>query len=476
MKGPLKVFISYSHNDSDRPLLEKLLKQIAPLKHNKLIEIWEDSLIAPSYEWNDEIMKQLNHADIVVMLVSSDYIASEFVNNEEVPLAMKRCEEGHCRIVPVLLRSCMHDVPPYARYEYLPKEPVNQRLLPVDQWDKTDKALEVVARRLHELCKIMTGEPNADEERERANGYGLNTDSGKQALREVAGKLAITEEMSSVHLVNCNRQEVRDRFAQGFDERKKRGDKNHYYFLSACPRQMPPSVGERMIYELLGELIEEKPDTVFRQTDESNNDRIIIEKLPVGYNLEESQKQFKRTCARLFKWGKDISIEEGISAGKMPLPNYKYAILPFHIHKSAWKPFVPDYFRWIMEQFDRRTCGPGVLFFFVMFHENLHRNPDRESEAIIRSVDELCESYFENRDPGCISKGHLYPLHPVSEEDVDMWLMDLGEMKMVRRSPVIEALVSQLPKDEKEQYRNEKTFNMDRVELFQEVVFEIYNK
>ena len=125
MKGPLKVFISYSHNDSDRPLLEKLLKQIAPLKQNKVIEIWEDALIAPSCEWNDEIMKQLNHADIVVMLVSSDYIASEFVNNEEVPLAMKRCEEGHCRIVPVLLRSCMHDVPPYARYEYLPKEPVS---------------------------------------------------------------------------------------------------------------------------------------------------------------------------------------------------------------------------------------------------------------------------------------------------------------------------------------------------------------
>ena len=476
MKEPLSVFISYSHNEKDRPLLDAFRKHLAPLEQNGFIKIWEDAKIQASDKWEQVIMQQLGQADIVILLVSSDYLASKFVEEHEVPLALKRHEEGACKIVPVLLRECLYGLTSYAQYEFLPKDPADKRLKPVDQWDNSDRPLAITAASLLELVKHINSDRNADKDRKKAEDRGMVTDSGKHALRDVVRNLNITAELSNVHLVNCNRQDERDRFAQGFEEREGRGDKNHYYFISACPTQMPPSVGERMIHELLGELMDKRPDAVFRQTNEGNNDRIILEPLKPGYNLTETQKMFKCKCARLFKWDESTSFEDGLNAGKLPLPKYEYAILPFFIQKSAWKDFMPDFFRWVMEQFDKRTGGPKCLFFFVVYHEKLHLGGDDKSAAIIGSLDKLCEQYFEKKDPDCISKGHLHPLYPVSVSDLNEWLTELGENNPARRRPVLDTLVSNLPPDEKEQYQKEQTFNMDRVELVQEVVFEHYNK
>lgn len=148
---PQSVFISYSHNNSDRPLLDQLLKQMAPLIQTGRITVWEDAQIQPGDNWEHEIRTHLDNADIVMLLVSSDYLASNYVNNIEIPTAMRREQEGKCKIIPVLLRSCLYDLMPYAQYEFLPKTAHNQRLVPLDQWDSKDEAFTVVLRRLHQL-------------------------------------------------------------------------------------------------------------------------------------------------------------------------------------------------------------------------------------------------------------------------------------------------------------------------------------
>lgn len=159
---PLKIFISYSHNQNDRPLLDQLLRHLTPLVQSGKITIWEDSKILPSDLWDKAIKDNLELADIVVLLVSSDYMASEYINRVEVPVAMERHEAGLCQVVPVLLRSCLFDLMPYSIYEFLPKTPENQRLVPVDKWERPDDALEVVVRRLNELIKGGTSKGSSD--------------------------------------------------------------------------------------------------------------------------------------------------------------------------------------------------------------------------------------------------------------------------------------------------------------------------
>ncbi len=158
---PLKIFISYSHNQNDRPLLDQLLRHLAPLVQTGKITVWEDSKILPSDLWDKAIKDNLEEADIVVLLVSSDYTASDYINRIEVPVAMKRHREDLCVVVPVLLRSCLFDLMPYSIYEFLPKKTENQRLIPVDKWENTDDALEVVVRRLNELIKEKTSKNNS---------------------------------------------------------------------------------------------------------------------------------------------------------------------------------------------------------------------------------------------------------------------------------------------------------------------------
>lgn len=169
MTTPLKVFISYSQNKSDRQLLDQLLSQTAPLVKSGKIIVWEDSKIPAGQQWDKAIKDSIAQADIVVLLVSSDYTASEYINTIEVPLAMERQAAGHCAIVPVLLRSCLFELMPYSHYAFLPKSLDSQRLIPVDQWGNINEAFTTVVRRLYELVQQMTGENAAAPESSPVN-------------------------------------------------------------------------------------------------------------------------------------------------------------------------------------------------------------------------------------------------------------------------------------------------------------------
>ncbi len=150
---PLRVFISYSHNSNDRPLLDQLIRHISPLAQQGKLSIWEDSMILAGSNWDEVITTEIRRADIVVFLVSSDYLASDYVNRIEVPIAMQRQADGLCAVVPVLLRACFFELMPYAAYEFLPKTAHDQRLVPLDQWVNKDEAFATIVRRLNLLVK-----------------------------------------------------------------------------------------------------------------------------------------------------------------------------------------------------------------------------------------------------------------------------------------------------------------------------------
>lgn len=319
----------------------------------------------------------------------------------------------------------------------------------------------------YEISQLETSK--ADLDKKLAEAYNLGTESGQERLREKINALRISEPMGRVHLVNCNRGELRHRFEEGFDQRKQQGAMNHYYFLSACPTQLPPSFGERMVYELLGELLDGSMNAVYCRFDPVNNDRVKLEKLPLGYSAEKSQEMFRDFCASYFAWDDKQEFTAAIAENRLPLARYKYAVLPFYIRKSDWKPFFNTYFDWIAEQLAQRPKGgPTLLIFIVMYHKKLHVEQDDKSREILATVDAICQKH-----PGA---GHFHPLEPVDESDLGDWFNDLGEWNNARIQPVLDTLVESLPPAESEQYQASKRFNMDRVEIVQEIAFDLYNK
>ncbi len=94
--------VSYSHRD--RRWLEQLLVHLKPLQRSGHLDVWEDSRIAPGEHWRDEIDAALKAATTALLLVSADFMASDFVHNQEIPQLLKAANDRGTIIMPVLGR------------------------------------------------------------------------------------------------------------------------------------------------------------------------------------------------------------------------------------------------------------------------------------------------------------------------------------------------------------------------------------
>jgi hypothetical protein len=110
-----EVFISYSHKDAD--WLGKLQTMMSPLIRNHTVSVWWDAKIRPSQKWRVEIDKALASAKVGVLLVSPDFLASDFINQEELPYLLKAAEQRRVKLTWVLLRGCLYERTPIAQYQ-----------------------------------------------------------------------------------------------------------------------------------------------------------------------------------------------------------------------------------------------------------------------------------------------------------------------------------------------------------------------
>jgi hypothetical protein len=105
-----RLFFSYSHKDEG--LRDELEKHLASLKHQGIIDTWHDRRIEAGEEWATQIDDQLRTADIILLLVSADFIASRYCYELEMKEALRRHEAGEAKVIPVILRPCdWHDLP-----------------------------------------------------------------------------------------------------------------------------------------------------------------------------------------------------------------------------------------------------------------------------------------------------------------------------------------------------------------------------
>ena len=93
-----RVFVSYSHKD--RKWLERLKVHIKPLIREGAITLWDDNQIAIGADWRSVIAAELSSARVAILLISADFMASDFIGNEELPALLRVAEEGGALIVP----------------------------------------------------------------------------------------------------------------------------------------------------------------------------------------------------------------------------------------------------------------------------------------------------------------------------------------------------------------------------------------
>jgi len=99
----IELFYSYSHKDE--ALKDQLVSHLSNLRRQGIIREWHDRKIGLGTEWAKEIDEHLNSADVILLLVSADFIASEYCHEIEMKRAMERHESGEARVIPVILRS-----------------------------------------------------------------------------------------------------------------------------------------------------------------------------------------------------------------------------------------------------------------------------------------------------------------------------------------------------------------------------------
>lgn len=100
----VSVFFSYSHRDES--LRDELEIHLASLKRQGLIDTWHDRQIAVGEEFDLAISEHLEKADIILLLVSPDFIASDYCYSIEMTRALERHNNGEARVIPVILRPC----------------------------------------------------------------------------------------------------------------------------------------------------------------------------------------------------------------------------------------------------------------------------------------------------------------------------------------------------------------------------------
>jgi hypothetical protein len=132
------VFFSYSH--ADEMLRDQLETQLAMLKRQGIIDAWHDRRIGAGEEVHREISEHLEVAEIVLLLVSPDFLASNYCYEIEMSRALERQLAGECKVIPVILRACDWSDAPFSHLMAVPRDGK-----PVTQMPDRDQAfLEVV--------------------------------------------------------------------------------------------------------------------------------------------------------------------------------------------------------------------------------------------------------------------------------------------------------------------------------------------
>ena len=148
--APIQIYISYAKKDEE--LEEELLTHLALLKRQQIISTWHSRQIGLGLEKDKEFDSHIDTAQIILLLVSPRFMASNYCYEQEMTRAMQRQANGQARVIPILLRHTDWKNAPFSNLQGLPR---NSK--PVVSWTDRDQAWSMIAGEIRRLCDELRG-------------------------------------------------------------------------------------------------------------------------------------------------------------------------------------------------------------------------------------------------------------------------------------------------------------------------------
>ena len=147
---PLTVFISYARRDQS--VLQKLETHLSGLRRGGFILPWQNHLVPLGAKKAQEIEMQLNTASIILLLISADFIASDYCYSIEMKQALERHNANSARVIPIIARHCDLSDTPFAQLQCLPN---NGK--PISSWTDQDFILTHITLELRKVVQELRG-------------------------------------------------------------------------------------------------------------------------------------------------------------------------------------------------------------------------------------------------------------------------------------------------------------------------------
>src|SRR2546428_5563075 len=151
---PFSVFISYAHRD--RAFCQELETHLSNLRRQNVITSWYDGNISPETDWKAQIIAHLNTDQIILLLISADFLASDFCYSLEMTQAIARHDTNQARVLPIIVRPCDWKGAPFAKLKVLPTDGKA-----VTRWSTHDEAFEDIVQGIRQAIDdlIKKGTP-----------------------------------------------------------------------------------------------------------------------------------------------------------------------------------------------------------------------------------------------------------------------------------------------------------------------------
>ena len=232
--GQISVFIIYARED--REIKDKLLRHLNPLKDPYNLNIWHDDYIEPGQEWKPRIESRLAQTDLFLLLISADFMNSEFIHQVEFKFAIDRHKQNKSIVIPVIINYCLWDIDiKYKDYTFnlaelqlLPSEGK-----PIDDWKTPEQAYSNIAGGIR---KVLSAIMDNREQR-------TNEEKVKQAK--------ITEEETAKRKKEAFKRERDDMLQKQLLAQKEKEDNNNITVVTEQDGLPNSGATKKIIYSLL---------------------------------------------------------------------------------------------------------------------------------------------------------------------------------------------------------------------------------
>lgn len=146
MSRPATLFLSYAHEDE--ALHKQLENHLSLLRHQDLLSPWHNRDVLPGACWSDEIDDHLKNADVILLLISANFLASDYCYEIEMQCALERHRRNEAVVIPVILKPCDWFKAPFGTLQALPR---NAKA--VTTWSNPDEAFTEIAHQLRHLLE-----------------------------------------------------------------------------------------------------------------------------------------------------------------------------------------------------------------------------------------------------------------------------------------------------------------------------------